>query len=157
MGQSGEADIVSSVTTLACHIGGPICVNPGELALVYGTSYFQSNPPKGLMNNIPKIAVPVMFISIMRECMAYRRYKPPSAKCMLSYEQANQLNRGGIKVGGQELNRSGLPEGGRNALLQSKIPNVEGAAATLDRPRYPLNLIKRQSLMVWENPFYGSA
>ena len=35
---AGEADIVSSVTTLACHIGGPIGVNPGEWALVYGIS-----------------------------------------------------------------------------------------------------------------------
>ena len=36
---AGEADSVSSVTTLACHIGGPIGVNLCELALVYGTSY----------------------------------------------------------------------------------------------------------------------
>ena len=36
---AGEADIVSSVTTLAYHLGGPIGVNPCELALVYGTSY----------------------------------------------------------------------------------------------------------------------
>ena len=35
---AGEADIVSSVSASACHIGGPpIDVNPGELALVYGT------------------------------------------------------------------------------------------------------------------------
>ena len=34
---AGEADIVSSVSASACHIGGPIGVNPGELALVYGT------------------------------------------------------------------------------------------------------------------------
>ena len=33
----GEADIVSSVSASACHIGGPIGVNPGELVLVYGT------------------------------------------------------------------------------------------------------------------------
>ena len=33
---AGEADIVSSVSASACHIGGPIGVNPGELALVYG-------------------------------------------------------------------------------------------------------------------------
>ena len=33
---AGEADNVSSVSASACHIGGPIYVNPGELALVYG-------------------------------------------------------------------------------------------------------------------------
>ena len=34
---AGEADIVSSKTASACHIGGSIGVNnPGELALVYG-------------------------------------------------------------------------------------------------------------------------
>ena len=33
---AGEADSVSSVSASACHIGGPIGVNPGELALVYG-------------------------------------------------------------------------------------------------------------------------
>ena len=32
---AGEADIVSSVSASACHIGGPIDVNPGELTLVY--------------------------------------------------------------------------------------------------------------------------
>ena len=31
-----KADNVSSVSASACHIGGPIYVNPGELALVYG-------------------------------------------------------------------------------------------------------------------------
>ena len=35
---AGEADSVSSVSASACHIGGPIGVNPGELALVYGIS-----------------------------------------------------------------------------------------------------------------------
>ena len=35
---AGEADIVSSVSASACHRGGPIGVNPGELALVYGIS-----------------------------------------------------------------------------------------------------------------------
>ena len=34
---AGEADNASSVSALACHIGGPIDVNPGELTLVYGT------------------------------------------------------------------------------------------------------------------------
>ena len=33
---TGEADSVSSMSASACHIGGPIGVNPGELALVYG-------------------------------------------------------------------------------------------------------------------------
>ena len=32
----GEADSVSSVSASACHIGGPMGVSPGELALVYG-------------------------------------------------------------------------------------------------------------------------
>ena len=32
---AGEADNVSFVSASACHIGGPIYVNPGELALVY--------------------------------------------------------------------------------------------------------------------------
>ena len=36
---TGEADIVSSVSASACHIGGPIDVNPGELTLVYGNTY----------------------------------------------------------------------------------------------------------------------
>ena len=36
---AGEADNVSSVSASACHIGGPIDVNPGELALVYGTDF----------------------------------------------------------------------------------------------------------------------
>ena len=34
-----EADNVSSVSASACHIGGLIYVNPGELALVYGTVF----------------------------------------------------------------------------------------------------------------------
>ena len=33
--EAGEADSVSSLSALACHIGGPIDVNPGELTLVY--------------------------------------------------------------------------------------------------------------------------
>ena len=36
---AGEADIVSSVSASACHIGGPIDVNPGELVFVYGNHY----------------------------------------------------------------------------------------------------------------------
>ena len=32
----GEADIVSSLSASACHIDGPIDINPGELTLVYG-------------------------------------------------------------------------------------------------------------------------
>ena len=35
-----KADMVSSVSASACHIGGPIGVNPGELALVYGTTNY---------------------------------------------------------------------------------------------------------------------
>ena len=34
---AGKADRVSSVSASACHIGGPIDVNPGELELVYGS------------------------------------------------------------------------------------------------------------------------
>ena len=34
---AGKADIFSSVSASACHIGGQIDVNPGELALVCGT------------------------------------------------------------------------------------------------------------------------
>ena len=34
----GVADNVSSVSPSACHLGGPIDVNPGELMLVYGTN-----------------------------------------------------------------------------------------------------------------------
>ena len=37
---AGKADNVSSMSASACHIGGPIYVNPGELALVYGTDFF---------------------------------------------------------------------------------------------------------------------
>ena len=33
---AGEAYIVNCVSASACNIGGPIAVNPGELALVYG-------------------------------------------------------------------------------------------------------------------------
>ena len=36
---AGEADSVSSVSASASNIGGPIGVNPGELALVYGKWY----------------------------------------------------------------------------------------------------------------------
>ncbi len=38
---AGEADSVSSVSASACHIGGPIGVNPGELTLVYGSLWQQ--------------------------------------------------------------------------------------------------------------------
>ena len=34
-----KADIVSSVSASACHTGGPIYVNPGELELVYGKQF----------------------------------------------------------------------------------------------------------------------
>ena len=36
---AGDADIVSSVSASACHIDGPIYVNPGELTLVYGMEF----------------------------------------------------------------------------------------------------------------------
>ena len=36
---AAEEDSVKSVSASACHIGGPIYVNPGELALVYGSKY----------------------------------------------------------------------------------------------------------------------
>ena len=39
---AGEADVVSSVSASACHIGGPIGVNPGELTLVNGTGFAPS-------------------------------------------------------------------------------------------------------------------
>ena len=35
---AGEADTVSSLSASACHIGGPIDVNPGQLTLVYGST-----------------------------------------------------------------------------------------------------------------------
>ena len=35
---AGEADNVSSMSASACHIGGPIDVNPGESTLVYGSN-----------------------------------------------------------------------------------------------------------------------
>ena len=33
---AGETDSVSYVSALACHIGGPNSVNPGQILLVYG-------------------------------------------------------------------------------------------------------------------------
>ena len=33
---AGEADSVGSVFALACHIGGPNSVNPGQILLFYG-------------------------------------------------------------------------------------------------------------------------
>ena len=36
-----EADSVSSGSASACNIGGPIGVNSGELALVYGSMFYQ--------------------------------------------------------------------------------------------------------------------
>ena len=36
---AGEADSGSSVSASACHIDGPIYVNPGELTLVYGMEF----------------------------------------------------------------------------------------------------------------------
>ena len=38
---AGEVDIVSSVSASACHLGGPIGVNPGELALAYGSTFYR--------------------------------------------------------------------------------------------------------------------
>ena len=35
---AGKANNVSSVSASACHIGGPIGVNPGELTLAYGNT-----------------------------------------------------------------------------------------------------------------------
>ena len=43
---AGEADNVSSLSASACHIGGPVDVNPGEFSLVYGTSLAASTMPK---------------------------------------------------------------------------------------------------------------
>ena len=37
----GKADNVCSMLASACHIGGPIYVNPGELALVYGIIFLK--------------------------------------------------------------------------------------------------------------------
>ena len=42
---AGEADIVSSVSASACHIGGPIGVNPGELTLVHGRASRKRRTP----------------------------------------------------------------------------------------------------------------
>ena len=36
---AGEADSVNPVSASACHIFGPIGVNPGELALVYDSRF----------------------------------------------------------------------------------------------------------------------
>ena len=36
---AGKADSVSSVSASACHIDGPNSVNPGQILLVYGTSF----------------------------------------------------------------------------------------------------------------------
>ena len=38
---AGEAEYVRSVSASAYHIGGPIYVNPVELALVYGKSIME--------------------------------------------------------------------------------------------------------------------
>ena len=35
---AGKADSVSSMSALACHIGGPNSVSPGQILLVYGTT-----------------------------------------------------------------------------------------------------------------------
>ena len=35
---AGEADSVSSLSASACHIGGPIDINPGQLMLLYSIS-----------------------------------------------------------------------------------------------------------------------
>ena len=43
---AGKADKVSSVLASACHVGGPIYVNPGELALVYGTLDLDAKKPQ---------------------------------------------------------------------------------------------------------------
>ena len=52
---AGKADNVSSVSASACHIDGPIGVNPGELALVYGTRLiFFEAPRKQLILTLHK-------------------------------------------------------------------------------------------------------
>ena len=53
---AGIADNVSSLSASACHIGGPIDVNPGELTLVYGTQ------TKGCRTNIKCQTSPTIII-----------------------------------------------------------------------------------------------
>ena len=47
---AGKADSVSSVSASACHIGGPNCVNLGQILLVYGT-FFYTN----FIHSIPNV------------------------------------------------------------------------------------------------------
>ena len=47
---AAEADNVSSVSASACHIGGPIGVNPGELTLVYGIQFHTLDSNNGLLD-----------------------------------------------------------------------------------------------------------
>ena len=58
---AGEADNVSSVSASACHIGGPIDVNPGELTLVYGSNPMHTTP------NPPKLPSPMKIFDFLRE------------------------------------------------------------------------------------------
>ena len=67
--EAGEADNVSSVSASACHIGGPIGGNHGELALVYAiwdipSHHFQS-PIKRKDLSITIILAIVFFIGII--------------------------------------------------------------------------------------------
>ena len=54
-----EADNVSSVSPSACHIGGPIYVNPGELALVYGNSFLlqAATVPQEVVMELPVLII----------------------------------------------------------------------------------------------------
>ena len=73
---AGEGDSVSYVSDSACHIGVPIGVNPGELALVYGTGSF-----------VPDRAEKFDTLKISIKTSKTRFYKPPAA----SFSQKNNL------------------------------------------------------------------
>ena len=53
----GKADKELTVTALACHIGGPNSVNPGQILLVYGNYLADKNPLK----------IPFQFTNIFKE------------------------------------------------------------------------------------------
>ena len=58
---ASEADNVIFVSASACHIGGPIYVNPGELALAYGMHFIRKSVHVEILRRFIRVQTPLEF------------------------------------------------------------------------------------------------
>ena len=74
---AGKADSVSSVSSSACHIGGPNSVNPSQILLVYAR--YTDSKMKSLLSERPK-CLSVMSNELGISCQIHDAKTPDGAK-----------------------------------------------------------------------------